>query len=255
VSLFTDKKNSEKYLEEGLEKLALDNTTLVQQFKTHFDSISLSSAQKQALEASLLSHPKPNSPLIAHFLAFHKKIILSHVMTAAAAIAVTLGLATYLHSPNETTTHDLISEVVGLSENLNFPADFNLDGNLNDLPDLINDSLPNHSFTPAIPAQIAQNYSAYEGRFFLFKGEQGVGISVLPSLHEDASIPLRLQQGFEHRRHSTLYIVKLSDRNRSSFPTQRTSRKISSASGKIRHVYAWRDGTYGYAMVQPLDLE
>jgi hypothetical protein len=239
VAIFRDKEeHTTEDMGDELDQLAIDDQALRDEFNTYFHSISLSEAQKQALEASLLVHPKVKSPFVRHFLSFHKKIIFSHLATAAAAIAITLGLNSFFNSLNEPPPHDLISEVVGLAENLKFPADFNLNGNLNDLPDLINDSLPNHSFTPSIPTQIAQNYSAYEGRFFLFKGEQGVGI-----------------HGFEQDRPSTLYIVKLSDKNRASFPAQKTSRKISSATGKIKRVYAWRDGTYGYAMVQPLNLD
>lgn len=224
------------------------------EFKKYFENIQLSEHRKKTLESLLLSQSRPSYFL--NFFQFNKKVILSHFVTAAATIVITLGLAHYSNFTNEQSVHDVISEVATLSENLNFPADFNLDGNLNDLPDLINDSLPNHSFHPVIPSQIAQNFSAFEGRFFLYKGEQGVGISVQPSVgHLGEKIPLRLQEGFETKQPSTLYIVKLSEKNRSYFPSHKVSRKISSPSGKLKRVYAWQDGTYGYAMVQPMGLE
>ena len=255
MTIFTNKENLEKDKNEGLNAPVFMNESLRNDLKSHFHAISLSSAQKQALETSLLSYHESSHPSkFAQFFSKNRSVIFSHIATAAAAIVITLGFAYYSHSTIESAPHDLISDVVGLSDNLNFPADFNLDGNLKDLPDLINDSLPNHSFSPAVPMQIAQDFSAYEGRFFLYKGEQGVGISVTPLSHDNSIIPLRLHQGFERSQPSTLYIVKLSDRNRSSFPTQKVSRKIASASGKIKRVYAWRDGTYGYAMVQPLGL-
>lgn len=256
-------------LKENERKESVFNKQLRFTLKSHFDAVSLSSEQKQALEATLLSHPVSsslslNESILNSFISpnrgrisFYKKIIFSHLVTAVVAIAVTLGFATYFHSANEITpAHDLISDVVNLSENLNFPADFDLDGGtLNDLPDLIHESLPNHSFSPAIPVQLAQDFSAHEGRFFLYKGEQGVGISMLPmAQNNNSTLPLRLHQGFERSQPSTLYIVKLSEKNRAAFPTQKVSRKISSASGKVKRVYAWSDGAYGYAMVQPLEL-
>ena len=238
------------------------------EIKAHFHSIALSHSQKLNLEHMLLSyspafHSKrhsnntqsPSARGMYLFLKKNKSVIFSHIATASAAIFITLGFAYYAHSTIESAPRDLVSDVVSLSDNLNFPADFNLDGDLKDLPDLIHESLPNQSFSPAIPVQIAQDFSAYEGRFFLFNGEQGVGISVLPSSHEKSRLLLPLQKNFTPSQPSTFYIVKLSDKNKASFPAQKVTRKIASASGKIKRVYAWRNGTYGYAMVQPVEFE
>ncbi|MES2615106.1 MAG: hypothetical protein V4591_06810 [Bdellovibrionota bacterium] len=255
MATLAGKDKSEEGHKTASEGCVFGDSRLRDELRAHFQSVSLSSAQKQAIEATLLARPRRRKSSFTNFITTYKRVLFTHFATAAAAVLVTLGVASYFDSSNESSLHDPVSEVVSLSDNLNFPADFNLDGNLNDLPDLIRDSLPNHTFKPAIPAQIAQDFSAYEGRFFLYKGEQGVGISVMPaSSHADTAIPLRLHQGFERKQPSTLYIVKLSDKNRSAFPFKRTSRKIASASGKIKRVYAWSDGTYGYAMVQPLGL-
>ncbi len=245
---YSDKENSNRNDDKCL------YAPIRKEFSLHFNAISLSAPQKQALEALLFKNTKSSLFTFSSFLIYHKKIIFSHIITATAAVTMTFLTAFYFNSNNELIPRDIISEVVNLSDNLNFPADFNLDGNLNDLPDLINDSLPkSSSFTPRVPKQLAQDFSAYEGRFFLFKGEQGVGISVLPSTHEEP-IPMRLHEGLGHNQSSTLYIVKLSEKNKSSFPSQKTSRKIYSALGKLKRVHTWREGTYGYAMVQPFAL-
>ena len=52
-----------------------------------------------------------------------------------------------------------------------------------------------------------------------------------------------------------LYIVKLTKKNENSFPKQKILKKIQAASSKIKRVYAWRDGAYGYAMVQPQGIQ
>jgi hypothetical protein len=232
MSLFKDKENLIKCDKTNQEELACCKHSCQKELKSYFESISLSSAQKHSLEARLLSNSNASMGFAVSFkkLASYKSILFSHFLTVVVAAAITLFVVARFHSTND-LPHDL-------SDNLNFPADFDLDGNLNDLPDLINDSLPNHSFSPTIPKQIAQDFSAYEGRFFLFKGQQGVGM-----------------HGFKQKHPSTLYIVKLSDQNKASFPAEKMIRKVLSASGKLKRIYAWNDGAYGYAMVQPLGTD
>jgi hypothetical protein len=231
-------------------ELDASQNTSIHDVKNYFESISLTSSQKMNLESILLAKSPSFLSILINFYSKQKLIIFSNFVTAMASIVVTLGLVYVANEFSFNLSQDVLTEADNLSENLNFPADFNLDGNLNNLPDLINDSLPNKSFTPKIPTNIAKDYSAYEGRFFLYKGDQGVGITVSPSQNL-ANFPVRLEQGLSRKGNSTLYIVKLSDKNKSCFPIKKTSRKIYSSSGKSKRIYAWREGFYGFAIIQP----
>lgn len=180
----------------------LGSDSLQSELKSYFYSHALSPSQRESLESLLLNTQKSKGTILSQAIFRNKKTILSHFATAAAAVFLTIGISSFFNSSGEQSSHDILSEVVGFSENLKIPTDFTLDSNLNNL-----------------------------------------------------HIPLRLQDSLSQKKSSTVYIVKLSDKNNSSFPSHRMTRKILSASGKIKRVYAWRDATYGYAMVQPLELE
>jgi len=223
------------------------------QVKNHYNQVSLSSDQKRMLEHLLLNKAQKEKNqyfinLIQKFKnVYHKneKKVFSHFITAAVAASVTFGLLHVFENSN----YDFISEMVSSMQDANaMPPDFDLVGDSNALPQLSMDSLPDQSFEPVIPKQLAQSYSAYEGRFFLYKGQQGVSITMEPNQNIQKT---KLQQS----KPSVLYIVKLTKKNENSFPKQKILKKIQAASSKIKRVYAWRDGAYGYAMVQPQGIQ
>jgi hypothetical protein len=49
---------------------------------------------------------------------------------------------------------------------------------------------------------------------------------------------------------NTLYIVRLSKNARSQFPAEKTVKSITGKSGNKKSVNSWRDGKYGFALVQ-----
>lgn len=207
------------------------------EIKNHFHTVQLSVHQKKKLEELLLTTSRGKSfwSSAKDIFFARGKFFASHFLTAAAAVCITCLANTWI----DNSKHDVISEVASSHDVVALPADFNLDGNLDDLQEFINDSLPNHqAFKPELPKQLVQNYSAYEGRFFLFNGSQGVSINMVPTALGE----------FDP---SVLYILKLTKNSESSFPVEKQLRKIRSATGKIKRVYAWREGTYGYAMVAP----
>ena len=182
------------------------------------------------------------------FLAQYFKLILSHSAIAFAAAVLTFGIVAFYYDKQK-TNHDFVSELASLPDSDSMPPDFDLVGDASALPTLSAESLEGQAFQPVIPQQIAQSYSAYEGRFFQMKGQQGVSIAMEPAF--GLSPDLLSTVMLKHKaRPTTLYIVKLSDKNSASFPKEKTLHKIQSALGKMKRIYAWRDGAYGYAMVQ-----
>lgn len=236
--------------------------------QAYFRQCGLSSQQKLSLERQLLSQPTPSDALrrtplrLAWFLlGFCRDAVrswprlttagASTLLTAALCFTLFYGRQAYQPEP------DPLFNVANLSENLEFPADFNLEGDLDELPDLVEDTLPDRSFFPQVPRQLVNNFSAYEGRFFMFHGEQGVGIRVQPikpaASAGSANLARRVATAGKVRpadTHATLYIVKLSEKNGATFPKRRVASRVLSASGKIKRISAWREGAYGYAMVQ-----
>ena len=225
-----------------------------EQVKSHFNQITLSADKKRSLEHLLLNastkqetqyYQKFKTNIIEKIKSVcvkNQRIIYSHLATASLAAIVTFSFVNLF----EINNHDFISEMVSSMQDASaMPPDFDLVGDSTALPQLSMDSLPNQSFEPVIPKQLAQNYSAYEGRFFLYKGQQGVSITMEPNqafVKSASKVPLT--------HPAVLYIVKLTQKNEGSFPKQKILKRIQSSSSKVKRVYAWRDGAYGYAMVQ-----
>jgi hypothetical protein len=226
-----------------------------EQIKNHFNQITLSAEKKRSLEHMLLNASSQRKvqkfkynfvEKIKSGYVKNQRIIYSHIATASLAAILTFGFINLF----EINNHDFIAEMVySMQDASAMPPDFDLVGDSNALPQLSIDSLPNQSFEPVIPKQLAQSYSAYEGRFFLYKGQQGVSITMEPnqSILKSASKVPQSQQ-------AVLYIVKLTQKNEGSFPKQKVLKRIQSSSSKVKRIYAWRDGAYGYAMVQQQGL-
>lgn len=231
-------------------KIQNTNEDWKEQVKNHFHEFSLSPEKKRDLEHLLLFPEKQKNIKFFNILnqkllqvyRQNKKIYFSHFMTAILAASATFFLINVFENSN----HDFISEMVSSLQDANaMPPDFDLVGDSTALPQLSIDSLPNQSFEPVIPQQLAQSYSASEGRFFLFKGLQGVSINLEPNNRIN-------KKSLTKQRPTVLFIVKLSKKNENSFPKQKILKKIQASASKIKKIYAWREGAYGYAIVQPI---
>lgn len=120
-----------------------------------------------------------------------------------------------------------------------YPADFDLEGDASGFREVVEEVFPQQDiFSADLGKQLAdEGYSPSEGRFFTWSGEPGV------------SILLKGKQGDEDKP-ATLYIVRLTEKNEQKFPRERTLKRVGGRTDKLRKVNVWRDGRYGYAMVQ-----
>jgi hypothetical protein len=227
-----------------------NNNKWKQQVNEYFHNISLSKQTKHSLEHLITHTPFSQKCHFLHkvkhsffnklnFSYFKKKKkFITHFTTACFSALTTWATIKFF----ENVSHDFIIDMVAtVQDSRTLPPDFDLVGDASGLPELSLESLPNQAFTPHIPNQLSQFYSASEGRFFLYKGLQGVSIN----LHSNTNNKSNL---LPHP--ATLYIVKLTKNNLESFPKQKVLKRIKSSSSKANRVYAWRDDVYGYAMVQ-----
>jgi hypothetical protein len=124
-----------------------------------------------------------------------------------------------------------------------YPADFDLEGDPAGFREIVDEVFPQQDiFSAELPKQLTNGaYAPSKGRFFTWSGEPGVSI-----LLKDAS-------GNEANP-STLYIVRLTDKNEKKFPRERTLKRVAGRYGKERKVNLWREGRYGYAMVQSVSF-
>ncbi|RDB36212.1 hypothetical protein [Spirobacillus cienkowskii] len=228
-----------------------DNTNKwKQQVNEYFHDISLSMQKKHSLEHLITSatfsqkrrflHKVKHSFFYKLNFSYFKKNnkFFTHFTTACFSALTTWGSIKFF----ENVSHDFIIDMVAtVQDSRTLPPDFDLVGDASGLPELSLESLPNQAFTPNIPNQLSQFYSASEGRFFLYKGLQGVSINLHSNTNNQSNL-------LPHP--ATLYIVKLTKNNLESFPKQKVLKRIRTSSSKVNRVYAWRDDVYGYAMVQ-----
>jgi hypothetical protein len=96
-------------------------------------------------------------------------------------------------------------------------------------------------FVSDLPAQVLAEYKPSEGRFFSWDGEPAVSIQMNRNANAHAK---------KANEPATLLIVKLSEKSQRKFPKDKLTRKVAGKSGKVRKVKVWREGNFGYAMVQ-----
>lgn len=140
-------------------------------------------------------------------------------------------------------TFDPIADLANQPGPRSYPADFDLEGDPAGFREIVQEVFPHQDvFSADLGKQLAGGgYTPSEGRFFTWSGEPGV------------SILLKGEQGGDTTP-ATLYIVRLTDKNEQKFPRERTLKRVTGRSGKVRKVNVWRDGRYGYAMVQSVAL-
>ncbi|MEN9810790.1 MAG: hypothetical protein RLZZ488_2357 [Pseudomonadota bacterium] len=166
-------------------------------------------------------------------------ILLSSLVSAAVAASVTfLLVATPFDDPA-----DPIAELTQLPGPRVYPPDFDLEGDSLAMQDIVFDLFADKDFfVSKLPAQVLAEYKPSEGRFFSWDGEPAVSIQM------NKSNPQELAK--LNPDPATLFIVKLSEKSQRKFPKEKTTRKLAGKAGKMHKVKIWREGKYGYAMVQ-----
>jgi hypothetical protein len=145
-------------------------------------------------------------------------------------------------SPPSEEPLDPIAELTQLSGPRVYPPDFDLEGDSKAMNDIVVELFADKDFFISdLPKQVLAEYKPNEGRFFSWDGEPAVSIQMNqnPNAISKKNVP-----------QATLLIVKLSEKSQRKFPKEKQTRKVASKAGKMRKVNVWREGNFGYAMVQ-----
>lgn len=209
-----------------------------EQIVAHFESHSLSAAFRQHL-VNTLADVQVSSVECGekNWALRHKVSIFSSVISALTAASITFML---VNSPNEAPI-DPIAELAQLPAGHKlYPPDFDLDGDSTNLNEIIHDIFADKNFFVSdLPPQIVAEYAPAAGRFFSWDGEPAVSIEMNKN-----------SVGISGSQAATLFIVKLSEKSKRKFPKEKQTRKVAGRSGKVRKVKVWREGNFGYAMLQ-----
>ncbi|MEY2987519.1 MAG: hypothetical protein RJB13_1040 [Pseudomonadota bacterium] len=215
------------------------NTSAKDQILAHYRSYVLSPASRQNL-LSTLNQTQVQQPVLIDkttWFTKHRTVLLSSILSALAAASATFLLL----EPRNESQIDPIAELALLPAGHKlYPPDFDLDGDSANLNEIINDIFADKNFFVSdLPPQIIAEYSPATGRFFSWDGEPAVSIEMNKS---NASVT--------GSQAATLFIVKLSDKTKRKFPKDKQIRKITGRTGKMRKLKVWREGNFGYAMLQ-----
>jgi hypothetical protein len=211
-----------------------------QQVLSYYEPTQLSPEKSQNLARLLKSEPliPVSSPisLATRTKASLKKLHtsgLGYFATAAAAAAFTFFMAGAFENIN-----DPIDELTTVGTRA-YPPDFDLEGDATAFQDIVKELMPNESFAAEIPQHLRAKFSPAEGRFFSWAGEAGVRIRMVRSGLANTA-----------QDNATLYIVRLPRHVESKFPLEKTTKKIAGTSGRDKRIKTWREGKFGYALVQ-----
>jgi hypothetical protein len=186
----------------------------------------VSQTETPAMPAPLGSSQRRASPLT------------SSILSAVVAASLTFLIV----KPPADEPLDPIAELAQLPGPKVYPPDFDLEGDSKAMNDIVFELFADKDFFVAdLPAQVLAEYKPSEGRFFSWDGEPAVSIQ----MNRNASA-----QAKRVNEPATLLIVKLSEKSQRKFPKDKLTRKVAGKSGKVRKVKVWREGNFGYAMVQ-----
>lgn len=208
------------------------------QVRAHFGSVQLSEQKQNEFEKLLLgSDASPSVSgkkelLKPSWIQTVRKSV-GYLATAAAAA----GLALFF-TESISTDNDLLAELASVPAVRSYPPDFDLEGDASALGEIVQEVFPTETFDVSLPEHVKSEYAPREGRFFTWAGGPGVSIRLTSNKPES-----RL------RGNTFLYIVKLSGKNERRFPKDRVVRR-SSNNGREKKIHAWREGKYGFAIVQ-----
>lgn len=219
------------------------NVSAKEQITAHYHSHALSSESRQKL-VNLLANAHAQPSVLSESksrLMRHRAVLISSVVSALAAASATFLLI----EPRNDAQLDPIAELALLPAGHKlYPPDFDLDGDSSNLNEIIHDVFADKNFFVSdLPPQIVAEYAPATGRFFSWDGEPAVSIEMNKS---DVSV--------SGSQAATLFIVKLSDKSKRKFPKVKQTRKVAGRSGKVRRLKVWREGNFGYAMLQDTPL-
>jgi hypothetical protein len=157
-----------------------------------------------------------------------------YFISAAIAAATTMFTINTLENSN-----DPIDELTTVGTRA-YPPDFDLEGDATAFQEIVKELMPNESFAAEIPKHLRSKFSPAEGRFFSWAGEAGVRIRMVRSDSSKTSA----------QDNATLYIVRLPKHVESKFPIGKTTKNVASTPGRDKRVKTWREGKFGYALVQ-----
>ena len=231
--------------------------------RSHYATASLSEQSKerflasiqQSTVASRLLKNENSLLLLSKNKDFSFKNILNKLHNTGAGYALTASVAAVLTAgfllfseTNRTDPSPGIAEFASQMIARPYPADFDLEGDSSGLKEALQEVFPQKElFLPELPREVLGDYKPSEGRFFMWSGEPGVSIQLQAAN----------SKGLEasSQKPATIYIVKLSEKNRDDFPKKQTTKRLANkAGGKSRKIDVWRDENFGYAMVQTVAM-
>lgn len=210
------------------------------QVHEYFKEKSLSADSKRKLTDLILGTPAalPSKPPFGFLRGRKASPLLSSMMSAAIAASITFILV----QPSSEEILDPIAELTQLPGPKVYPPDFDLEGDPSAMNDIVYELFADKNFFASdLPAQVLAEYKPSEGRFFSWDGEPAVSIQMNQNSNAKTK---KLSEP------ATLLIVKLSENSQRKFPKEKVTRKVAGKSGKMRKVKVWREGNFGYAMVQ-----
>ncbi len=212
------------------------------QVHNFFEEKKLSSQTRDSFRAALLEHGRTTAtPVLVHPAPRRvwTKTLVSSIVSATLAASATF----FIVKTDTDETPDPIAELTQLPGPKVYPPDFDLEGDSRALQDIVYELFADKDyFVSKLPAQVLAEYKPTEGRFFSWDGEPAVSIQMNRNTAQDV-VKLNTDP-------ATLFIVKLSEKSQRKFPKDKVTRKVAGQAGKMHKVRVWREGKYGYAMVQ-----
>jgi len=212
------------------------------QVHNFFEEKKLPSQTRDSFRSALLEHGRTAATpalVISAPRRIWTKTLVSSIVSATLAASATF----FIVKTNTDETPDPIAELTQLPGPKVYPPDFDLEGDSRALQDIVYELFADKDyFVSKLPAQVLAEYKPTEGRFFSWDGEPAVSIQMNRNTVQDV-VKLNTDP-------ATLFIVKLSEKSQRKFPKDKVTRKVAGHAGKMHKVKVWREGKYGYAMVQ-----
>lgn len=212
----------------------------------YFTEKKLPSATRESFKSMILETPVVETALQTSITTSHQSSKWTTTLMSSAVSAVLAASITLIVVKNSADEQpDPIAELAQLQGPKMYPPDFDLEGDSKAMQDIVYELFSDKDFfVSKLPAQVLAEYKPSEGRFFSWDGEPAVSIQMNKDSNNNATLS---KLGADP---ATLFIVKLSERSQRKFPKEKVTRKVAGQAGKMHKVKVWREGKFGYAMVQ-----
>jgi hypothetical protein len=206
----------------------------------YFGSHSLREDKKEHLRKTLLA--ASFSKNLNNFRQLPQRTTKSALTSSMISAAIAATLTFLIVNPPFDEPLDPIAELTQLPGPRVYPPDFDLEGDSKAMNDIVVELFDDKNFFISdLPQQVLADYKPNEGRFFSWDGEPAVSIQMNQKPNAVSK---------KNVSPATLLIVKLSEKSQRKFPKEKQTRKVAGKAGKVRKVKVWREGNFGYAMVQ-----